>query len=121
MTQKQKEPKEKLPLKERIIRFLRWIWEQCKDWHTVVLLIFVIIVMYFPVWGGYMLYGMFGWGWCAAAASAYMLFWAGPFTPFFPLCIFITLSLKKLLGGRKKCTESVGEAEGTEKNDTKNK
>lgn len=30
-------------------------------------------------------------------ASAYLVFWAGPFTPYFPLCIAITLSLKKLI------------------------
>ena len=30
-------------------------------------------------------------------ASAYLVFWAGPFTPYFPLCIAITLGLKKLI------------------------
>jgi hypothetical protein len=29
-------------------------------------------------------------------ASTYLVFWAGPFTPYFPLCIAITLGIKKL-------------------------
>lgn len=83
-------------LKEKIKNFFAWIWKECKDWHTIVLLALVIVVMYSPVWCGYLLHLIFGWGWCSVVASAYLLFWARPFTPFFPLCIGITLSLKKL-------------------------
>lgn len=89
-------------IKEKIKNFLKWIWKECKDWHTVVLLLCVIVVMYFPVWGGFLLHALVGWKWCSAVASAYMVFWAGPFTPFFPLCIGITLSLKKALEVRKQ-------------------
>ena len=81
----------------KIKNFLKWIWNECKDWHTLILLLCVIIVMYSPVWGGYLLYAAFGWAWCSAIASAYLLFWAGPFTPFFPMCIGITLFIKKVM------------------------
>lgn len=84
-------------LKRRIVNFLKWIWHECRDWKTLALLIVVIIVMYCPVWGGYLLHLIFGWAWCSVVASAYMLFWAGPFTPFFPLCIAITLSIRKAI------------------------
>lgn len=50
-----------------------------------------------PVWLGYILYFVFKSKWAMGVASAYLVFWAGPFTPYFPLCIAITLSLKKLI------------------------
>lgn len=53
--------------------------------------------MYAPVWLGYILYFVFKSKWAMGVASAYLVFWAGPFTPYFPLCIAITLSLKKLI------------------------
>lgn len=63
----------------------------------MLLFIGVVAVMYLPVWGGYLLHAIFGWAWCSAVASAYLLFWAGPFTPFFPVCMGITLSIKKVM------------------------
>ena len=45
----------------------------------------------------YILYFVFKSKLAMGVASAYLVFWAGPFTPYFPLCIAITLSLKKLI------------------------
>ena len=81
-------------IKEKSIRFGSWVWQECKDVKTFLLLLLVIAVVYSPVWVGYLLYALFHWKWAAAVASACMLFWAGPFTPFFPICIGITLSIK---------------------------
>ena len=81
----------------RIKRFIRRTVRECKDKRTLLLLAAVIAVMYSPVWGGYLLHAVFGWAWCSVAATACMAFWAGPFTPFFPICIAITLFLKKTL------------------------
>lgn len=72
------------------------MWNECKDWHTLVLFIIVVIVMYTPVWSGYLLYFLFKSKWAMGVASTYLVFWAGPFTPYFPLCIAITLGIKKL-------------------------
>lgn len=83
-------------LKEKIKKFLLWIWGECKDVKTLALLLVVIAVVYSPVWAGYLLYGLFGWTWCLAMATTCLVFWAGPFTPFFPLCIAITLAIKRL-------------------------
>lgn len=82
-------------LRERIGRFFRWLWSECRDWRTAVLLVVVVAVLYAPVWGGYLLALLFDWEWAAVAATAVLAFWGGPFTPFFPLCIAITLFLKK--------------------------
>ena len=35
------------------------------------------------------------------AASAVLLFWAGPMTPFFPLCVAITLAIKRFFQKRR--------------------
>lgn len=82
--------------KDKLIGFCKWVWEECKDWHTLALLFAVVVIMYTPVWGGYLLHIIFKIKWGSVVATAYMAFWAGPFTPFFPLCIAITFSIKKL-------------------------
>ncbi len=82
--------------KEKTIKFLKWIWQECKDWHTVVLLLAVITVVYSPVWLGYILFWVFDWSWAGIVATAMLAFWAGPFSPFFVLCISITLGIKRL-------------------------
>ena len=87
-------------MKEKAIHFLKRIKAECGSRETVILFALVVAVMYCPVWGGYLLYAIFRWKWCFAMASAYLVFWAGPFTPFFPLCIAITLFLKGVMRKR---------------------
>ena len=87
---------------EKVKAFFRWIFDECRDWRTVVLLIAVIAVVYSPVWVGYLLKLMFGWKWAAVMATAVLVFWAGPFTPFFPICVALTLAIKKWWEKRKK-------------------
>lgn len=84
-------------LKNKFINFCKWVWSECKDWHTLLLFAIVVVLMYAPVLLGYILYFVFKSKWAMGVASAYLVFWAGPFTPYFPLCIAITLSLKKLI------------------------
>lgn len=61
------------------------------------LLLIVVVLMYTPVWGGYLLHLIFGIKWGSVVATAYLAFWAGPFTPYFPLCIAITFGIKKII------------------------
>lgn len=77
--------------------FIEWLKNECRDWRTFVVLLCVIAVVYSPVWGGYLLYFIFKWKWCLVMASVTFTFWLGPFTPFFPLCIAITLFIKKIM------------------------
>lgn len=84
-------------LKAKVKSFFWWVWRECRDWRTVALLGVVVTVVYSPVWGGYLLYALLGWKWAAALASTVLLFWAGPMTPFFPLCVAITLGIKRFL------------------------
>ena len=86
-----------IKLKIKFINFLKWVWQECKDWRTVVIFIIVVVFMYTPVWGGYLCHAIFGWKWCSVVATTYLAFWAGPFTPYFPLCIAITLGIRRLI------------------------
>ena len=88
-------------LKEKVINFCRWVWSECKDVKTFLLLLAVIAAVYSPVWVGYLLSAIFGWTWASVMASTCLVFWAGPFTPFFPLCIAIILSIKRWSERRK--------------------
>lgn len=88
-------------IQDKIKNFIYSIWQECKDWKTVALLIVVIAVVYSPVWGGYLLYYIFKWEWCMVMASACLVFWVGPFTPFFPICIAIALFIKKRFINKK--------------------
>ena len=79
-----------------------WLKKECKDGRTLVIFIIVLIVMYSPVWLGYLLYYIFKWKWSMIMATVVLTFWAGPFTPFFPLAIAITLFIKKIIKIKKK-------------------
>jgi hypothetical protein len=85
---------------QRVKKFLKYVWQECKDKKTIALLLVVVLVMYMPAWGGYLVHALFGWKWGSVVASAYILFWAGPCTPFWPLCIAITLFIKRMIKKR---------------------
>ena len=40
----------------KIKKFFNWIWQECKGRNTLLLFIAVVVVMYLPVWGGYLLH-----------------------------------------------------------------
>ena len=84
-------------MKDKFIKFCKWVWSECKDWRTIVIFAIVVVVMYSPVWGGYLCSLLFKWKWSSVFATAYLAFWAGPFTPYFPLCIAITLGIKRAI------------------------
>lgn len=105
--------------KEKTIKFLKWIWQECKDWHTVVLLLAVIVVVYSPVWMGYILFWVFDLKWAGIVATAIMAFWAGPFSPFFALCISITLGIKRWFEKKGKFNRTSGADSSDENVDSK--
>lgn len=82
--------------------FLKWIWTQLKDVQTLIIFIIVLAVMYFPAYGFYILSLILNNAMLAYIATVYVAFWAGPFTPFFPLCISITLGIKALINKAKE-------------------
>ncbi len=84
-------------LKERLKRFFKWIKKECKDYRTFIILLVVVFVVHTPIWGGILLYKIFKLKWGLAMATTVSVFWLGPFTPFFPICIAITFGIKKIL------------------------
>lgn len=95
----------------RIKKFLGGIWQECRDVKTLLLLFLVMAIVYSPVWVGYLLYSVTHWAWCLAVATAVAAFWLGPFTPFFPLCIAITLGIKRLWHHHEEHVESMEKGE----------
>ncbi len=90
-------------IKEKISAFIKWVWTECKDWHTIVLLIIVSLVLSLPVWGGYLIGFVFDIKWAIVAASVIWAFWMLPGAPFFALSVSITLIIKRLIGkGHRK-------------------
>ena len=96
-------------IKQKAINLWDWLKKECKDWKTLIVLMCVIIIMYSPVWLGYLLYYILKWNWCLVMASVTLAFWFGPFTPFFPLCIAITLSIKKIMQVKNRKRETNNE------------
>ena len=104
-----------IKLKNKFIKFCKWIWKECKDWKTVVIFAIVVVIMYSPVWGGYLCHALFHWKWCSVMATAYLAFWAGPFTPFFPMGIAITLGIRRIIDKIKGEDNAVCEETGIAK------
>lgn len=90
----------------------RWLFMECHDWRFFLIFIIVMLVMSSEVWVFYIL-SFINWGsdfskWCLGIATACWAFWLGPFTPFIPLCIAITIGIKTLIDKiknrrKKKC------------------
>lgn len=115
-----------LKLRKMAIDFLKWVWSECKDWRTLILLGVVCLVIGLPVWGGYLLALIFHWNWAFWMASVCWAFWMLPGAPFFALCVSITLAIKKIyekkMGKLKKIVKRApDETKETEKTDESNK
>ncbi len=107
--------------KEKTKNFLKWIWHECKDKRTIALLMVVITIVYSPVWLGYIMHWIFGWNWAGIVATAMLAFWAGPFSPFFFICISITLGIKRLFEKKEKFSKFCSGQDKPEQNDKANK
>ena len=84
-------------LKRKLIRFIMWIIRECKNWQTILLLLVVAAIIQVPTWGGFLLYFIFGFEWALAVGTIAAIFWAGPFSPFWIVCVTVTLAIKKLI------------------------
>ena len=88
-------------LPKKLLNLWKWVWNQLKDLKTFLIFIVVFIVMAAGVWVPYLLAILTGNAWWWGIGSSVWLFWAGPFTPFIPLCVTITLAIKKLFFKRR--------------------
>ena len=109
---KETQEKHKAKVKEEkrpFVRFFKWVWfwvsypfiwifYNIRDWHTAVIFVIVVLVVGSEVWVPYLL-GFITRGtdfskWMLGVGSACWVFRLGPFTPFMPLCIVITIGIK---------------------------
>lgn len=84
-------------MKKKIKEFICSIWKQLKDKINLIIFTCVLIVIYSPTW----LVGLIGVIFqdvsLIAFSISYAVFWAGPFTPFFPVVITITFTIRKII------------------------
>lgn len=83
-------------MKKRLKDFFVSIWKQLKDRTNLIIFACVLVVVYIPTWLIGLLGIIFQNAGMIAIAVAYAAFWAGPFTPFFPIVIAITFALRKI-------------------------
>lgn len=76
--------------------FLKNLVKKLANPLNIIIFIIVLVVMYSPTWVGYLIYFISKNPYHLIYANAYALFWAGPFTPFFPLCLAITFGIRKI-------------------------
>ena len=79
-----------------VLSFFKWVWSECKDWRTLILLGIVSLVMSAPIWIMGILYFVFHWQWALVAGLAVWGFWMLPGAPFFALAVSVTLAIKKI-------------------------
>ena len=84
-------------LLKKIKNFFKWIWTQIKDVNNLLILLIVVIVLTAPTWLCGTLGYIFNSSTLIGVAVGYIAFWIGPATPFWPLCITITLTIRKII------------------------
>lgn len=76
-----------------------WAWVNIRDWHTFVIFVTVFVVMSVEIWLPYLI-GFICWNneslrvAMFSFASACLVFWAMPMTPFLLICVFLTMAIK---------------------------
>ncbi len=91
-------------IKNKIIKFVKWVVAECKNWHTILLLLVVAAVLFTPAWGGFIVGLLFDWQWGYVLATATVAVLIGP-VPFWVISIAITLGIKKLFQRKHKKEE----------------
>ena len=84
-------------LKYIFINPFKYLIINLRDLTTWIIFIITFLILSSEVWVFYLLGLITGNSWFYGIASAYWLFWLGPFTPFMPLCIAITIFIREIL------------------------
>ena len=105
--------------KNKIVNFIKWLWQECKDWRTFVLLVIVWGVVGAPVWISGLLGILFNWAWSWAVFAALLAFWWLPGVPYFALCVAVTLAIKRFFEKRaeKRLKQAKEDSEPNNDND----
>lgn len=100
--------------KQKLIEFFKWVWSECKSWHTLVLLGVVCLVLSLPIWLGYLIGFIFDSSWAFWFSTVMWAFWMLPGAPFFAVAVSITLAIKKIHEARQAKKEKKLQAQASE-------
>lgn len=92
----------RIAMMKKIKAFFKNLITELKDKWNLLIFLIVLIVMYMPAWLPLLLGTLFKSAALIGIGSAVAVFWAGPFTPFFPLCVAITFAIRKIINKIKK-------------------
>jgi len=81
----------------KFIQFWKWLYHQLKDPLNLIIFFIVWLVFFSPWWGGYLLYFITKNPWHLSYSSAWLAFWALPFTPALGFIILITIGIRKII------------------------
>nr|DAE44641.1 MAG TPA: hypothetical protein [Caudoviricetes sp.] len=76
---------------------LKRLIKQLGNWKTLLIFFIVCAIMSSEVWVMYILGWVLHNQWFIHIGNICWLWWAGPFTPFIPICVAITLFIQKIL------------------------
>ena len=82
-------------LYEAFKKLVRWFKVNITNRRTAITFAVVWVTLATPTWLGYSLGVLLHNPWFIGVATAYTAFWCGPFTPYLPLCLAITLGVLK--------------------------
>lgn len=85
---------------KKIKRFFNDLCLELKDWKTLVLFIIVVVIIGASVWFPLLIGIISGNAWWLGLAGVIEAVWLGP-VPFIPICIAITLIIKRIFTWRK--------------------
>ena len=81
---------------KRIKEGVKKIFIQLKDRTNILIFVLTFLVLSSEVWIMYLLYFITRNAWFLGIGSACWGFWLAPFTPFVPLCLGITIAIRKV-------------------------
>ena len=85
-------------MKKILKTILNWLKTNLKDTKNYIIFAIVFLLLSSEVWVCYILGFVFKSAKLIALASVFWAFWLGPFTPFLPLCVALTVLIRKILG-----------------------
>lgn len=86
-----------------------WIKDNIKDWRTAVIFAIVLVVISSSVWIPLLIGIITQNAWFYGIASAVFIWWQLPGSPFFMLCIGITIGIKSLFNKVRRKREDKNE------------
>lgn len=91
----------------KIKKFIKYLIDNLKDWRTFVIFAIVCLVVGSEVWVSYLIALIVGINTplgitLSSFATACIIFWNLPFTPFLLICFSITMAIKTFINNKKK-------------------